>query len=545
MVWAAPAAPEIVHRATDRLGHRLRGESEPDRTPRPEHAYRWVGGSRLSEAATVTVVTGAPVEAVLEAFGADPQQPEAIRDIEEDLYSRRSVDPWVAVLDSGEAVLAVEYNGYEGSHEPVLRAASARGRAASMFWNVKSMTRLSFAERGRLLTSFEPWGDIEAEPAVAAVLTGLDFDQPGDRRSKGLVAVERFTGRGIAAEDLARIETAGIGFRIVPQLPMLYPYHPPSVKLLPTVDAAAVEQLPDGQLYALAWWVAGEAARHVGMAADPDVAASVAGRVLTDAAVARARASRLDGGAQPWLWRALHHATNPDARAALVNAFDAARYAAGPHAAELWRACVPGSRTSCYGRLPGRPRDRSTADRHPASIRERSPSDDCGWNRSRRCGSRSRSRSSQTPAARPARWAAPRAERSPSRAVDLPAADVGLQLHQRRVAWRRRRRRARCVIGPGVFSAADDVLDLERDRLQRGPGELRQAGAQGEAGDQPGGFGVPPRRAEAVERRERCAHRRCVASAARSASSSGVAADARASQREGRAAGRGCCPRRA
>jgi hypothetical protein len=43
-------------------------------------------------------------------------------------------------------------------------------------------------------------------------------------------------------------------------------------------------------------------------------------------------------GAHPWLWKALHQATNPDARAALVGTLDAARYAAGPHAAELLAA---------------------------------------------------------------------------------------------------------------------------------------------------------------------------------------------------------------
>ncbi|MEO3778698.1 DUF6461 domain-containing protein [Micromonospora sp. B11E3] len=213
-VWAAPAAPQIVHRRTDRLGHRLRGEPEPLRPARPEHAYRWIRRSPLSVAATVTVATGATVEEVLRAFGADPDRPTAIRDIEKDLSLRRGADPWVAVLDTAEAVLAVEFNGFEGSRGPVLRAASARGRAASMFWNVNALTQLSFAERGRLLASFEPWGDVDADPVVTAALAGLDFAEPGDRAETGLVAVERFTGRGISAADLTRIQDAGIGFRV-------------------------------------------------------------------------------------------------------------------------------------------------------------------------------------------------------------------------------------------------------------------------------------------------------------------------------------------
>jgi hypothetical protein len=34
-VWPAPAAPAIVHKRTDRLGYRLRGEPVPDRPRTP------------------------------------------------------------------------------------------------------------------------------------------------------------------------------------------------------------------------------------------------------------------------------------------------------------------------------------------------------------------------------------------------------------------------------------------------------------------------------------------------------------------------------
>ncbi|MER7442452.1 DUF6461 domain-containing protein [Micromonospora avicenniae] len=220
VVWAAPAAPEVVHRRTDRLGHRLRGEPEQARPARPEHAYRWVRRSLLSGAATVTVTTGATVEEVLRAFGADPDRPESIRSIEADLYAGDSNFPWVAVLDAGPAILAVEYNGFQGSRESVLRRASARGRAASMFWNVNALMRLSFAEQGRLLAAFEPGmsaaePEVDAEPAVAAATAGLELADHVDRHLKGLVAVERFTGYGITAADLDRVTTAGTGFRII------------------------------------------------------------------------------------------------------------------------------------------------------------------------------------------------------------------------------------------------------------------------------------------------------------------------------------------
>jgi len=166
------------------------------------------------------VVAVSYIANVLRAFGADPTQPESMRAVGDDLMSRRSTDPWVAVLDVGGAVLAVEFNGWQGSTEPVLARASAGGRAASMNWNVNAVTRLSFAEHGEVLLSEEPGEHLGAPPPVAGTLADLDFaDHHRSRKAMGLVAVQRFTGHGITAEDLARIEAAGVGFRIVPDLP--------------------------------------------------------------------------------------------------------------------------------------------------------------------------------------------------------------------------------------------------------------------------------------------------------------------------------------
>ncbi|MEW2357706.1 DUF6461 domain-containing protein [Spirillospora sp. NPDC029432] len=335
VVWQAPAAPEIVHARTDRLGHRLRGEPEPVRPALPEATYRWVRDSALSEAATVTVVTGAEVADVLRAFGADPARPESLRAIGEDLLQRQAIDPWGAVLDVGGAVLAVEYNGFQGSSAPVLTRASTGGRAASMYWNVNALTRLSFAEHGEILLSEEPFGELEAPPQIAETLTGLDFaDHHRRKYMMGLVAVQRFTGHGITAEDLARIETADIAFRIVPDLPTLHPRRPrPDNPLGPAADV--LPGLPEPTLREVAWWVAAEAARYAGLAEDPDIAASIAARALTPDAHLRARRSQLSDGEHRWLWLALHRATNPDPVAAVTDTIEAARYAAGPHAANL------------------------------------------------------------------------------------------------------------------------------------------------------------------------------------------------------------------
>ena len=208
--------PEVVHRRTDRLGHRLRGEPRPAWAQRPEAAYRWVSRSSLDLAATVTVVTGSTVDEVLRAFGADPQQPQSSKAISSDLMERGSIDPWVAVLDTGTAVVAVEYNGSVGAQELVLRRVSAAGRAGSMYWNANALTRLSFAEQGELLAGFEAMGLVDGGPRLTEVLAGLDFEDYRDTVAKGMVAVERFTGYTVTPEDIARIEAAGTGFRILP-----------------------------------------------------------------------------------------------------------------------------------------------------------------------------------------------------------------------------------------------------------------------------------------------------------------------------------------
>jgi hypothetical protein len=209
-VWAAPPAPEVVLKATDRLGHRLRGEPEPPVVVRPEAAYRWLRDSALSEAATVTVVTGSTPEQVVTAFGGDPGRPVPI-----DEHMWYDAEPWVAVLPVDGAVLAVEFNGWQGADPAVLRAASARGRAASMYWNVNALTNLAFARGGEVLDSYEPMGPHDsADPEVRAALDGIDWVDYTDRSEKGLVAVEEFTGHGIRAEDVERIRAAAVGYRI-------------------------------------------------------------------------------------------------------------------------------------------------------------------------------------------------------------------------------------------------------------------------------------------------------------------------------------------
>jgi hypothetical protein len=338
VLWPAAHADEVVHKATDRLGHRLRGEPEPPVAPRPEAAYRWVRDTVLGMAATVTVVTGSGPERVLAAFGADPTEPVALTE----LFEEAGSDPWVAVLPVGDAVLAVEYNGWQWAQMPVLRLASARGRAASMYWNVNALTNLSFARGGVMLASFEPPPpDAPGDAEVIAVLEGLELEDYHERVEKCLVAVERFTGRGLRAEDLERIEAAGVAYRILPRLPEHHPEErrPDGTRrwskpdpLGPDTDALLA--LPEPALRELAWWAAAQAVEHSGLGSHPAVSASLATRTLTSDADVLARTSGLEGrGAHRYVWLALHQAMNPDALSAAIRALDAARYAFGPDAA--------------------------------------------------------------------------------------------------------------------------------------------------------------------------------------------------------------------
>ena len=217
IVWQAPAAPEIVYQATDRLGHRLRGEPKPAAVVMPEAAYRWLSESALCEAATVTIVTGMAVEDVIRAFGGDPDHPEPMTSIvDEQMEDHATLIASVAALDLGNAVVAVEDNGFQGSDGEILGRLSRQGRAASMFWNVNALTRLSFAEGGELLASFEPgFTDPDTDhPAVLDALRGIDFEDYRDKHEKGLVAVERFT-RGVFTEEaLERIKSANVAYRL-------------------------------------------------------------------------------------------------------------------------------------------------------------------------------------------------------------------------------------------------------------------------------------------------------------------------------------------
>ena len=166
---------DVVSSAKERLQRALRGRAEP-------------------EAACVTLVAGSTIGEVLDAFGADPGQPPV------DPMEVPFGIPAVAVVAVSGGVVAIEDQGFGGAAPVVLRLASARGRAASMYWNENADMALGLAQAGVVTGPGEGilTGDLGDDPEVLALFDGLG--DPNDRswlsdiEIRGLVAAERFTG---------------------------------------------------------------------------------------------------------------------------------------------------------------------------------------------------------------------------------------------------------------------------------------------------------------------------------------------------------------
>ncbi|MBB1151771.1 DUF6461 domain-containing protein [Amycolatopsis dendrobii] len=209
VMWQAPATPEVVHKKTDRLGHRLRGEPEPPLVIAPDAEHRWIEKSSLGEAATITVVRGLTPEEVISTLGGDPAAPVSITSIaERPAWQRFSLPghgyvPLLAVLEVDDVVLAVEDNGFQGADRDRLTALSRNGKAASLYWNVNANFQLALAERGQLSYAGHPGHDPGAPHCE-----DLDFDDFRHRNAKGLTVIARFAGRGITADNLAAIYAA-------------------------------------------------------------------------------------------------------------------------------------------------------------------------------------------------------------------------------------------------------------------------------------------------------------------------------------------------
>ena len=112
--------------------------------------YGWLsqsGAAGFGEAGCVTVAVPATRVAVLDAFAADPGERIAILDA--------SLGPiaHVALADTGDSVVAYEWNGYEGSRAEVLQRASRQGKAADQPGNWEAKPLIAAIDARRLRRS--------------------------------------------------------------------------------------------------------------------------------------------------------------------------------------------------------------------------------------------------------------------------------------------------------------------------------------------------------------------------------------------------------
>ncbi|MFI6097949.1 DUF6461 domain-containing protein [Lentzea sp. NPDC051213] len=179
-IWQAPLAEPVVHKKTDQVGHLLRGEPVPPKKIAPEAPYRWLA-KMLEPAGTITIATGVDVDDVVDDFEEDG-----------------------IVLELDDGVIVVESNNYVGSKPEVLERLSSNGKAASYFWNVNRLTKLSFARHGQVVSAREALDQTEFgdDPEVRKALEGLSFTDWRHLDAKGITAVVRFTGAVIPEDDV-------------------------------------------------------------------------------------------------------------------------------------------------------------------------------------------------------------------------------------------------------------------------------------------------------------------------------------------------------
>jgi hypothetical protein len=175
--------------------------------------YAWIEDV-FDDAACVTVVVGLDTHEVLRAFGADPSASVSIADASEAAYDEDAAgdDLYVCLQTIPGAVLAVEFNGYQGSLEEVLAAASAGGKAASMFWNVEDDNAFSCAAGGRVLASVDMYDaedpeSVQLPSELVALFTPANSDGAG-LHATGLAMVEQFTGVQVTREHIASLDRA-------------------------------------------------------------------------------------------------------------------------------------------------------------------------------------------------------------------------------------------------------------------------------------------------------------------------------------------------
>ena len=122
-----------------------------------KHSYAWVRGI---EAWTVAVIADRSLDEVVRIYGGDPNAPVGDYFFSEavDLQGPHHTDLrfHLQVLEHAGHVVALENNGWSGSHPEIARRCSAQGgHFFSVYWNVIAFGMLTEAVDGRITACFE------------------------------------------------------------------------------------------------------------------------------------------------------------------------------------------------------------------------------------------------------------------------------------------------------------------------------------------------------------------------------------------------------
>lgn len=184
----------------------MRSDTQSDELAR----FDWVHRSSINEAACLTLVRGAEIDRVANAFGAVTGQMRTYDFGEycEEAFALYENYSLIGVRTLGDWLLVVEDNGFQGSRNEVLRRVSEGTEAVSVYWNVAGLTRFSHATQGEVRTAFEglmpEYRSGTTPDALEELRSGLPWsglaDGSADPVSLMLALSARITGMALTPE---------------------------------------------------------------------------------------------------------------------------------------------------------------------------------------------------------------------------------------------------------------------------------------------------------------------------------------------------------
>lgn len=175
--------------------------------------YEWVLEDGVGVACCVTVVAGVEPDEVLRRFGADTSR---ILDLEIEADDIEAYGQSIAATAVPGGVVAVEWNGFQGSREEILLRVAGDATAASVYWNVDSDNSFRAVRDGTVRVDVDMYDfldaadpEVIAELSLPAELLALCMQAAESNMElwpTGLAMAETFT--GVAIPRAALVEPA-------------------------------------------------------------------------------------------------------------------------------------------------------------------------------------------------------------------------------------------------------------------------------------------------------------------------------------------------